>query len=269
MTLRRLLTLLCCVFALVFMISAAMAVMTLAAGAKEKSAFDELAERVNSGFVLPMAVAEHVEPDTSGPVVSEAPVQPDENVSSLVAACRALQDEQPDFAAWLKAEAAGIDYPVMDSEDYIFRAFDGSESKSGTPFIGEGGSLDSDMFIIYAHNMKNGSMFGSLDEYRDAGFWAENPVITLATPSEERSYEIFAAVDTRVLYEGEEGLRWYYMSGELDEDGYYALTGWLLDSSLYDTGVEPEYGQQLLLLSTCSYHTENGRFLVAARRISP
>ena len=92
---------------------------------------------------------------------------------------------------------------------------------------------------------------------------------TLATPSEERSYEVFAAVDTRVLYEGEEGLRWYYMSGELDEDAYYALTGWLLDSSLYDTGVEPEYGQQLLLLSTCSYHTENGRFLVAARRISP
>ena len=88
MTLRRLLTLLCCVFALVFMISAAMAVMTLAAGAKEKSAFDELAERVNSGFVLPMAVAEHVEPDTSGPAVSAEPAQPDAASSRPAGPCR-------------------------------------------------------------------------------------------------------------------------------------------------------------------------------------
>lgn len=69
--------------------------MTLAAGAKEKSAFDELAERVNSGFVLPMAVAEHVEPDTSGPVVSAEPAQPDENVSSLVASCRPCRTNSP------------------------------------------------------------------------------------------------------------------------------------------------------------------------------
>ena len=35
----------------------------------------------------------------------------------------------------------------------------------------------------------------------------------------------------------------------------------------YDTGVEPKYGDQFITLSTCSYHVENGRFAVVARRI--
>lgn len=265
---RRLLRLLCCAFALVFIVSAAMAAVTLAAGTREQSAFDALAERVSSGFVLPMAVAEPVETAAASSPAPSAAAQPAENAGGLVAACRALQAEQPDFAAWLKLENAGVDYPVMSSEDYIFRAFDGSDSKSGTPFIGEGGGLDSDMFIIYAHNMKNGTMFGELDAYCDAEFRAANPVFSLITPSEERTYEVFAAVETRVLYEDEEGLRWYYMSGDLSEAEFDELTAWLLGSALYDTGVVPEYGEQLLLLSTCSYHTENGRFLVAARRVS-
>ena len=37
-------------------------------------------------------------------------------------------------------------------------------------------------------------------------------------------------------------------------------------ASHYDTGIIPEYGDQILMLSTCSYHTENGRLVVAARR---
>ena len=34
----------------------------------------------------------------------------------------------------------------------------------------------------------------------------------------------------------------------------------------YDTGVTPQPGDQLLTLSTCSYHTGEGRFVVVCRR---
>ncbi|MDU3397860.1 MAG: class B sortase, partial [Clostridiales bacterium] len=37
-------------------------------------------------------------------------------------------------------------------------------------------------------------------------------------------------------------------------------------ASLYDTGETAEYGHTLLTLVTCSYHTENGRFVVVARK---
>ena len=39
------------------------------------------------------------------------------------------------------------------------------------------------------------------------------------------------------------------------------------ESALYDTGVTAQYGDELLTLSTCSYHVTNGRFVVVARRI--
>ena len=39
-------------------------------------------------------------------------------------------------------------------------------------------------------------------------------------------------------------------------------------ASLYDTGKTAEYGDQLITLSTCAYHTEDGRFAVVARKIS-
>ena len=37
-------------------------------------------------------------------------------------------------------------------------------------------------------------------------------------------------------------------------------------AALYDTRVSAVYGDELLTLSTCSYHTKNGRFVVVARK---
>ena len=36
--------------------------------------------------------------------------------------------------------------------------------------------------------------------------------------------------------------------------------------SLYDTGVEAQFGDQFITLSTCAYHVEDGRFVVVAKR---
>ena len=38
-----------------------------------------------------------------------------------------------------------------------------------------------------------------------------------------------------------------------------------MSASLYDLGVTAEYGDRLLLYYTCSYHTDNGRFVIVAR----
>ena len=37
--------------------------------------------------------------------------------------------------------------------------------------------------------------------------------------------------------------------------------------SLYDTGLEPEFGDEFITLNCCSYHVENGRFVVVGKRI--
>ena len=35
----------------------------------------------------------------------------------------------------------------------------------------------------------------------------------------------------------------------------------------YDTGIDAEYGDQLLTLSTCEYFYKNGRFVVVAKKV--
>ena len=37
--------------------------------------------------------------------------------------------------------------------------------------------------------------------------------------------------------------------------------------SLYDTGIDVEYGDELLTLSTCDYDEEDGRFVVVCKRM--
>lgn len=40
------------------------------------------------------------------------------------------------------------------------------------------------------------------------------------------------------------------------------------EAAIYDTGLTAEYKDELLTLSTCSYHTDNGRFAVVAKKIN-
>ena len=241
----------------VLILSVAMLLKNYVQGEQEQASFEALKADISN----------------TEPGIPEEPdfqAAPAEEQKPAYTACYSLYEQNNDFAAWLTIPGTKVDYPVMytpqEPEYYLRRAFDGTGTISGTPFIGDGGNLDSDMFIIYGHKMKNGTMFGTLNSYAEADFWEDNRTFTLTTITEEREYEVFAAIKTRVLYRDESGYRPFSKAGELTKEEYAELTTWLKDNALYDTGITPIYGDQILLLVTCSYHTDNGRFLVAARR---
>lgn len=223
----------------------------------EQEAFEQLCQQVEQGVQVKSSPVSNVENETQP--VFHSPYG-------------ALQNENPDFVGWLRIENTNIDYPVMytpdDPQFYLRRAFDKTDSISGTPFIGANCDLGSDCAIIYGHNMKNGTMFGTLNSYEEKEFCLENPSFALTTLTEVREYEVFAAVKCRILDDDESGFRYYDSSGKLSEAEYAALIEWLVKNALYDTGITPEYGEQILILSTCSYHTLNGRFLLASRRVA-
>ncbi len=253
---QTLLPILFVLFAALFVFSAAMVIKYYLQSSQEEKAFEDLAASV-----------------MENPQSSTIPErQSEENEETpLYTKYSTLYEQNSDFVGWLNIDNTGIDYPVMctpdDPEYYLRRAFDGSSSQSGTPFIGKDSTIDSDMFIIYGHNMKNDTMFGTLDSYAKKAFWQENPLVSFTTVTEERKYEVFAALTTRILYQGETGYCYYEQAGDLTEDDFEALIRWLTDNAIYDTGITPEYGEQIIILSTCSYHEDNGRFIIAARRI--
>lgn len=182
-----------------------------------------------------------------------------------------LYEENHDLAAWLFIEGMSIDYPVMqcgDDEYYLHHDFYGNEDKYGCLYVRNSADLISGTnFIIYGHDMKDGSMFGALDLYQKEGFYLEHPMISFDTLYEERTYEIIAVFRSRVYSEKEEVFKYYefYQADAQEEfDDFYRN---IKELSLYDTGVTAEFGDTFLTLSTCDYYVEDGRFVVVAKRI--
>ena len=155
-----------------------------------------------------------------------------------------------DFRGWLKIEDTVIDYPVMNS---------------GTPFIGAGADENADAFVIYAHNMNNGTMFGTLDYYADKEWAEQHLYINFDTLEENRVYRVFAAFQTALGEENE--FKYNERVGLLSNQDYKALAEDIKEAAVMETGDCPAEKTQILMLSTCSYHSDNGRFVVAAYRV--
>ena len=198
---------------------------------------------------------------------------PAENTTAFVNRYESLMAKNADFACWLRIPDSIVDYPVMksseeDPEYYLRRGFDKTYSSSGCLFIGGGCDLDSDSFIIYGHNMGADTMFGELDLYADPNYAQKHREIFIGPPTEDRVYRVYAAFQTRIYNEDADVFRYYEQVGSLDEPIYRDTVARIRSLSMIHLGDAPQYPAQLLFLSTCSYHTKNGRFVVAAYRVT-
>lgn len=185
---------------------------------------------------------------------------------------KVLYEENSDYVGWIKIPGMIIDYPVMqsvsDNEYYLNRNFLGEYSRSGLPFLDETCDIDtSDNLLIHSHNMRNGTMFHSLLDYEDKAFWEDHPTIIFTTLYEEREYEIIAVIRSRILELGSTGFRYYTFTNAASEEAFDDFVDNIMSMSLYDTGLTAEYGDQLITLSTCSYHVKDGRFAVIAKLV--
>ena len=172
---------------------------------------------------------------------------------------------------WITIEGTKVNYPVMytpqDPEYYLRRAFDGTETESGTPFLDSACSEEGNLYVIYGHRMKNRTMFGSLPFYEKKKYWEEHPYIYFDTLYEQGTYEVVAAFYSKIYEDGEKGFRYYNYKDLSDEEVFAAFREGVEESAMYETDEVLEYGDQVLLLSTCSYHTEEGRFVVVAKKL--
>lgn len=181
--------------------------------------------------------------------------------------------QNQDFAAWICIPGTKIDYPVMlrpdDPNYYLHRSFNGEYNDNGAIYIGVGCDLNSDNIMIHGHHLNNGSMFGELSNYKKEDFYKEHPIVLFDTVEKNGEYEVFAVCRERVYEESVKNVfKYYEYGGNLSKEDYELYVNQVKKDSLYDTGITPEYGQQLLTLSTCSYILDDGsgRFVVVAAR---
>lgn len=200
---------------------------------------------------------------SSTPVVSETPETP-----TVLPQYVSLYEENNEMVGWLTIPDTKVDYPVMhtpdDPEKYLHNGFDGNYSYPGVPFIDAACSADSDNLLIYGHNMNNGTMFRDITKYQQKNFWESHPTITFNTLYEEQEFEVLAAFYDRVYLKKETCFKFYQFIDAADEADYDNAIAQFRDKAIYDTGVEANYGDQLITLVTCSSYTDNGRFVVVA-----
>ena len=152
-----------------------------------------------------------------------------------------------------------------DNEYYLNHNFALEESIAGTLFL-DGSNLivpEDKNLIVYGHNMKNGTMFRPLLQYEQLSFLKENPVIRFDTIHHNRNYVPFA-VFTVTADPGSER----YMNIRqfmLDEAGWDKYISGMRRLSEHNIPVDVQYGDNVLLLVTCEYTHNNGRFVVALR----
>lgn len=184
-----------------------------------------------------------------------------------------LYAENSDTFGWVKIADTKLSYPVMftpvaenDPEFYLRKNFQKEYSAAGTPFLDGYTDLEnSSNWTIYGHHMKDGTMFRTLLDYDEEGFYELHPVIELDTVNYgKHRYQIFAFGKTDALAEG---FNVYNYTNITDEYAFNEYVNGLKNMCSYDTGVTPQYGQKIITLSTCSYHSEEGRYVVAAVEI--
>lgn len=234
----------------------------------------------------PIGVTATPETASSGPVsvtVQPATVNAPQNVqtpestaeteNAILPKYQDLYAQNSDLVGWLTIDAIGVDYPVMqtpgDNEYYLRRGFDKLYSLAGSLFLDENCRITSPStanWLIYGHNMSDGSMFGQLDKYAEESFYREHPTFEFDTLYEEMQWQIVAVIRTQV---GSDDLPYYTFFDASSERDWQAKYQAVMDLALYDTGVTAQYGDQLLTLSTCgtTSSTTDKRLAVIAKRI--
>lgn len=184
-----------------------------------------------------------------------------------------LHKENADLYGWIKIEDTVIDYPVMYTPEnpnfYLYKNWYKEETSSGSIFIDGRTSQTTNNIIVYGHNMKSGTMFGSLDQYKEKNYYDGHKYIQFDTIYEKATYEIIAVAKAIVYYEHKpENEFLFYEHTELNsEEEFNEYVSYMKENSYYRIDSTAEYGDEIITLCTCDYWGQDARLLVVAKKI--
>ncbi|MBO4766336.1 MAG: class B sortase [Lachnospiraceae bacterium] len=238
----------------------------------------------NRAFTTPSATPTDV-PSTATPTPTHAPTQEELLYKALRAEYADFFTIQPDFDilrsenedifAYIAIPGTIVDYPILSHEVedyYLDHNLDHSKGYPGCLYIQNCNdeSLDDAVTIVYGHNMKNGTMFGSLKDYNDAEFLGTHPYFFVYGEHRVMVYEIVI-----VSHISEEHL---FSDDYVKRDGKWVFTEFdgyetarMLErvrkedgDRAYIAAPEPTAEDNLMVLSTCG---EGRRFIIVGKRV--
>jgi sortase B len=182
-----------------------------------------------------------------------------------------ILEENGDFIGWLSIEDTTIDYPVMQTKDdeqfYLHRDFNKNYNFAGTLFAQANCNIvNGDNIVIYGHNMITETMFHDLRNFTDEDF-AKTHNITFNTLYEDGEYEVIAVLKDKIYSSSYTGVVYYDFVNILSQEEFDKYMDYFMETSIFDLKRTGEYGDKYIMLSTCAYHTTNGRLVVIGKKI--
>lgn len=226
---------------------------------KETDIYDELQEIV---------IEENTDIDTKN---VDTEIEKSEGESSNKYNLENIAKINSDVVGWIKIENTNIDYPVMQNGDYyLHRNIYKNYSSHGTPYLAEYCNIQySDNLIIYGHHMNDNSMFAQLDNYKKHSFYENHKYIKFYSyyngKTIEKTYEVAIAFKT-VVY-SDKGFKYYNYTNFSDVQELNDFIENCRKLEFYNTGIDINYGDKLITLSTCEYSQKDGRIVVVAKQI--
>ncbi len=263
------------VFAAVFLVSAVFLGVYFWDSHRQASRYHDLSQlRVEENTRPPIPQTQQTaqtEPAPPAPVTVEVTDPKTGETRVVLKEFVQLYQMNCDMVGWLTIPGTDIDYPVMQTPDrtdyYLKRNFDKEYSARGCLYARETCDVftPGDNVTIYGHRMRDGSMFARLDKYMEKAFFQENPYIYFDTLQEMHTYKILSVFLTSAT--AGQGFAYHTFEKATNAEEFDAFVDRCKALSLYDTGVDAEYGDKLITLSTCEYSQTNGRLVVVAKRI--
>ena len=167
-----------------------------------------------------------------------------------------LKEKNSEIVAYLKVNNTNIDHVVVHGNDnkyYLKHNLYKEYSVFGAIFIDYRNKLDGNdkNLIIYGHNTRDGSMFGTLRRVITKDWYQneDNHIINLVLEDKVLTYQVFSTYS--IIKED------YYISTKFkDTDEFNRFVNKLKSRSVYDYKVTVDGNDSILTLSTC---TGNGK----------
>lgn len=166
-----------------------------------------------------------------------------------------------DYVGWIIINGTKVNYPFVlgnDNSYYLTHNFQKRSLKHGAIFMDYRNQSDfSDRHIVlYGHAMRDQSMFGSIDLYKNRSYYNNHSQIEIRLKNETRIYKIFSAyqVDATTTR----------LNVPANNRSMSSLVDLFESRSNYDTNTDFSNKDHILTLVSCTDDVNNGRIIVHA-----
>ncbi len=172
-----------------------------------------------------------------------------------------------DTVGWIKVEGTIVNYPFVQSKDnnyYLRRSYDKTYNTGGWIFLDYRNNINNlgRNNIIYGHDRKDDSMFGSLSNVYTKS-WQNNKnnhIIKISTPKENTMWQIFSIYHLPATND-------YIRTNFGSDKDFQNFLDLITNRTMYNFGTKATVNDKILTLSTCYGSSGKERTVIHAKLI--